>query len=83
MSATVDIHAKSLTEHILLTLKKQYGLLPHHVEGEDYNRWVIIDYLSVVVHIMLPEIREFYALEKIWVKGKKVKYEKQTKKSVK
>lgn len=83
MSAMAEIHVKSLTEYILSTLKKQYCLLPHHVEGENYNHWVIIDYLSVVVHIMLPEIREFYALEKVWVKGKKVKYEKQTKKSVK
>ncbi|MCS7185180.1 MAG: ribosome silencing factor [bacterium] len=83
MSGVADIHIKSLTEYIVLTLKKLYGILPHHLEGEDVNRWVVIDYVSVVIHIMLPEVREFYSLEKIWSKGKKVVYERKGKKSIK
>jgi len=83
MSASATTHAKTITDYILSTLEKRYKLLPHHLEGEDCNRWVVIDYLSVVVHIMLPEVREFYSLEKIWAKGKKVVYERKSKKSVK
>ncbi len=83
MSAAVEIHVKTLVEYIISTLKKEYILYPHHVEGTDYNHWVIIDYVSVVVNIMLPETREFYALERIWSKGKKVAYERKSKKSAK
>lgn len=83
MTGLAEIHIKSLTEYIVTEVKKQYGVIPHHTEGEEYNRWVVIDYISVVVHIMLRELREFYALEKIWSKGKKVSYERKSKKSIK
>jgi len=80
MTGTADIHIKSLTEYIITEVKKKYDILPHHTEGEEYNRWVVIDYIDVIVHIMLEELREFYALEKIWSKGKKIKTEKKEKK---
>jgi len=83
MTGLAEIHIKSLTEYIITEVKKQYSITPHHTEGEEYNRWVVIDYINVVVHIMLKEVREFYALEKIWAKGKKVSYERKSKKSIK
>jgi ribosome-associated protein len=83
MTGSAEIHVKSLTEYIVTEIKKQYDVVPHHTEGGEYNRWVVIDYINVVVHIMLSEVREFYALEKIWAKGKKVSYERKSKKSVK
>ncbi len=82
MTGSVDIHIESLKEYIITTLKRDYNVYPHHVEGEEYNRWVVIDYTSVVVHIMNPELREFYALERIWSKGKKVSYDKKGKKNI-
>ena len=83
MSGSAEIHIKTLTEYIVTEIKKQYGIVPHHTEGEEYGRWVVIDYITVIVHIMLNELREFYALEKIWAKGKKVSYERKSKKSTK
>jgi len=83
MTGVAETHIKSLTEYIVTEIKKQHGIFPHHTEGEEYNQWVVIDYISVVVHIMLKETREFYALEKIWAKGKKVSYERKSKKSIK
>lgn len=83
MSATAEVHVKALVDYIVPTLKKEYNLYPHHIEGTEYNHWVIIDFMSVVVNIMLPETREFYALERIWGKGKKVAYERKSKKSAK
>jgi ribosome-associated protein len=83
MTGSAEIHVKSLTEYIVTEIEKQYDVVPHHTEGGEYNPWVVIDYINVVVHIMLSEVREFYALEKIWAKGKKVSYERKSKKSVK
>lgn len=81
MTGLADVHVKSLTEHIILSVKKEFGITPHHTEGENFNRWVVIDYIDVVVHIMQQEVRDFYALEKIWARGKKVSYERKNKKS--
>lgn len=83
MTGTVDVHIEALKEHIVASLKKEHKVYPHHIEGEEFNRWVVIDYISVVVHIMCPELREFYALEKIWSKGKKIPYERKSKKVAK
>jgi ribosome-associated protein len=37
-----------------------------HAEGYEVRRWVLLDYVHVVVHILLPETRRYYALEKLW-----------------
>ena len=37
-----------------------------HVEGQDNRKWVLLDFVDVVVHILQPEEREFYALERLW-----------------
>lgn len=81
MTGLADVHVKSLTEHIVLSVKKNLGKVPHHTEGEEFNKWVVIDYIDVVVHIMQEDVRNFYALERIWSKGKKVSYERKNKKS--
>lgn len=80
MTGLADVHIKSLTEQIILSVKKEFGILPHHTEGETSNRWVIVDYIDVVVHIMQEDIRNFYSLERIWSKGKKIAYERKDKK---
>ena len=58
-----QIHA--ITEEIVKEVKRQ-GRLPIGVEGKDEARWVLIDLGDVVVHLMSPEAREFYALEMLW-----------------
>ena len=45
---------------------KARGILPRRVEGLSEARWILMDYLDVVVHIFTPETREFYRLEQLW-----------------
>jgi len=64
-SASVDIHAKAIAEWITENLKRKGVRFWHH-EGYQASRWILLDYVDVVIHIFLPEVRKFYALEKLW-----------------
>ena len=68
VSGTSTRHVKALAEHVVLQAKQQ-GYKPLGVEGEDVAEWVLVDLVNVVVHVMMPEIRDFYALEKLWSVG--------------
>ena len=64
-SGTSDTHVRSVAEHVLEELRKQ-GSRAHHVEGVQQGRWVLLDYVDMVVHIFHPTLREFYQLERLW-----------------
>ena len=45
---------------------KARGVLPRRVEGLSEGRWILMDYLDVVVHVFTPDTREYYRLEQLW-----------------
>jgi ribosome-associated protein len=57
---------KAIHDGIYQTLKDEYKLLPRRVEGLSEARWILMDYLDVIVHIFTPEARDFYRLEQLW-----------------
>jgi len=62
-SGTSDRHVQALADSVVEKAKKA-GAKVAGVEKD--NRWVLIDLYEIVVHVMLPEAREFYNLEKLW-----------------
>jgi ribosome-associated protein len=65
-SGASDRQVKAIADGIRFGLKDAEGVGPRRVEGLAQARWVLLDYLDVVVHVFVPEVREFYGLERLW-----------------
>ena len=67
-SGTSDRHVRSIAERVVQKAKEA-GFRPHGIEGLRDGEWVLIDLSDTIVHLMLPRVREFYALERLWDAG--------------
>ncbi len=65
VSGTSSRHVKSIASHIAAEAKKTGSKLLG-MEGEDQGEWVLVDLGDIVVHVMQPQVRQFYDLEKLW-----------------
>lgn len=65
MSASSKVHVQSIAEHLLKAMK-HHGVMPMSVEGQLQGEWCLLDFGDVIVHIFLPQSREFYGLEELW-----------------
>ncbi len=64
-SGTSNRHVKALVDNVA-EKAKQAGHRPIGIEGEEGGEWVLLDLQDTLVHVMLPKVREFYNLEKLW-----------------
>jgi ribosome-associated protein len=64
-SGTSDAHVRGLADGVLEAMQRA-GHVAHHVEGLPTGRWVLLDFVDLVVHLFHPETRTFYQLERLW-----------------
>ena len=72
-SSRRQLHAMS--DDIDRVLRKEFNYERLGVEGYEGSRWILLDYGNVVVHLLDPEAREYYALEQLWCRGQRVPFE--------
>jgi ribosome-associated protein len=70
-SGTSGTHIKAIADEINAGLKEK-GVKSHHREGYRESRWIVLDFMSVIVHIFDEDTRDFYNLENLWKEAKKV-----------
>jgi ribosome-associated protein len=64
--ANTDVQIKAIADNVNKETKEQLNEKAWKEEGRETRRWVILDYVNVVVHIFKKELREYYALERMW-----------------
>lgn len=64
-SGTSKRHVGAVAEEVIIQAKAA-GLMPLGTEGQNAGDWVLVDLGDVVVHVMMPDAREFYDLERLW-----------------
>lgn len=68
-TGTSNRHVQALAENVRDELRKD-GVRPIGVEGDGPAEWVLVDFGDVVLHVMLPQTRSFYDLERLWSQGR-------------
>ncbi len=63
-SSTTQVEA--LSDSVVKTVRDNLNEKPWHIEGFENKEWILLDYVNVVVHIFLPEIRDYYGIEELW-----------------
>ncbi len=69
--ATNYTHVRAVADAVKQRIKDDNNLRPAGLEGHEQRRWVLLDYFDIIVHIMLPELREYYKLEDLFGEAEK------------
>lgn len=64
-TGAVDVHARAIADNIERELQL-VGHKPLHTEGYSGGRWILLDYVDIVVHVFVGEARQYYSLERVW-----------------
>lgn len=64
-SGDSDTHARAIADNVLDRLRAA-GLRPAGIEGKSGATWILLDYITLVIHVFLPRVRDFYQLERLW-----------------
>ncbi len=65
-------HLRAIIREVGGLVEKEHGVKPVWSEGKADSRWVVLDYIDVMVHVMHEEMREFYGLEELWADAKEL-----------
>ncbi|OPX29855.1 MAG: ribosome silencing factor [Gemmatimonadaceae bacterium 4484_173] len=77
-SADNRIQSRAIADHVERTARK-LGWKLHHKEGYSEGSWILLDFIDLVVHIFLPDVRKYYNIESLWSDAPVMKFEdKQT-----
>lgn len=68
-------HLRAVLRDIDQNITKKHGVDPVNAEGKADSRWVVLDYIDVMVHVMHQELRELYGLEDLWAEGKEIAWQ--------
>lgn len=71
VSGRSEVQVRTLAEHVAETLARE-GMRPWHVEGLAHRRWVVLDFVDVVVHVFHRETRAYYLLERLWGDARRI-----------
>ncbi|MBK1883186.1 ribosome silencing factor [Luteolibacter pohnpeiensis] len=69
-------HLRAVLRDIAGQVEELYGNKPAFSEGKADTRWVVLDFVDVMVHVMHDELRDFYALEELWADAKEIDWKK-------
>ena len=72
-SGSSNTHTNTIAEYIEYNVRQKIKEKPWKKEGFENCEWILLDYVTVVVHIFQPETREFYSLEKLWADAEQYK----------
>ena len=61
-----NVHVQAIADEVRDKIRAELGMLPWHVEGEEGQRWILLDYVDVVVHIFDRATREYYDIEGLY-----------------
>lgn len=70
-SGETSLQNRAIADHIAARLRS-YDIIPLSLQGYDDGSWILLDYGTFVVHVMVPELRSFYQLEELWSEGRLV-----------
>ena len=72
LSGFSKVQLRAISGSIIDKIEENFNRLPLRTEGQDRGGWILLDYGDAIVHIMMPEQREFYNLEAFWGHGEMV-----------
>ena len=61
-----SVHVKAIADEVNVELKHEDGTSPWHVEGYEAKKWILLDYVDIVVHVFDAETRSYYRIEQLW-----------------
>lgn len=71
-------HLRAILRDVSAKVEEATGAKPCNKEGKSDTRWVVLDYIDVMVHVMHEELREFYGLEELWGDAKEIDWQSET-----